>query len=338
MPAMNAPNTASSPRAWVAAPEASATSSTAVRCAARPSARTRTRRSSASTPRWPSVNAKPRKSDEPGDRDRELRRVERARLREARDDAEQDPARDVVDHRRGDHHLRDVAAHQVEVGEDLRDHGQRGDAERGAHEQREDARSVAAADEDVGQREAEADAREHRAAEAPERDARRGAAEAADQRQVGLEPGDHESRNTPIHADPASSARCSGSAGKSHSCARARDRRARSARAPGPPRARRSPRAARSRAAAPPSARAVKQQREQLEPEEQELVFGGHRGPYASFARCESGSDAREFRPSDEEDGTSRARGDPRHDRRCSWCGDYGVWMASSHCFAEDAC
>jgi hypothetical protein len=221
--------------------------------------------------------------DEPRDGDRELGRIDRAGLGQARDHAEQDPARDVVRHRGGDQYLRDVAAHEIEIGEDLRDHGQRRDAERGAHEQREHHALGLAADEGVRQRQAEPHAREHGQHEAADRDARGGPAEAADQRRIGLESGQDQEQEDADPRRPCEQ-RALERLGGEQPVVQARSEMSEDARSEQQARGqladhRRLP----DRAQASAERARGEQQREQLEPEDQELVLGGHRALYASF-------------------------------------------------------
>ena len=194
-------------------------------------------------------------------------------------------------------------------------------------------RSVVAADERVGQREAERDAREHGEHEAADRDARGGAAEAADQRGIGLEPGQDQQQE---HADPrrAREQRALERVVREQpvvECRREVAEHARPEQQSGreladhrglPDRAQHAAERARG-----------EQQREQLEPEQQELVFGGHRGPYASFARSESGSATHENPLT-----ITRARAEIRNTiARYTWCGDFGDVDGFVACFTEDA-
>src|SRR5574338_146989 len=161
IPAMNAPKTASRCNAWVDAPLAHA-------------------------------ERGDEEQREPAERHPEPARVERARARETRRSAEQDPPDDVVHHGGADQHLRDVAAHEIEVVQDLRDLRKRREGERGAHEQREHLARRARPDERLGEREAERDARRERHEQAADRHPRGRGPESTHQGEVRLHPGQHE--------------------------------------------------------------------------------------------------------------------------------------------------
>ena len=124
---------------------------------------------------------------------------------QAGDHPEDHPANEIVGHPGGDRDLADVAAHQVQVTQDLGDHRQGRHGHRGGDEQREhDAIWAGALDgavEDHRHQPARNQPTDERNDNAARRDQRRRPTETRDQGQIGFEPGDHEEegRTEPRH-------------------------------------------------------------------------------------------------------------------------------------------
>ena len=81
------------------------------------------------------------KQSEGGDKEnRALNATERMRagIHHAENHGEQNPADEIVEHRRGHHHGAHLSSNEIEIHQDLGDHGKRGYRKRGSYKQGED--------------------------------------------------------------------------------------------------------------------------------------------------------------------------------------------------------
>ena len=138
--------------------------------------------------------------DEPDDGEGELVELEATGLRKTGDEAQGDPADDIVGHTGRKGELAEVAAHEAHLTEDLGDHRERRDRQGGGDEEGEDVPLGVTADEGHREEPTDGEAGDRRNQQRPRRHDHGGAAEPADQPEVSLEAGADEQEQ---HAEPA---------------------------------------------------------------------------------------------------------------------------------------
>ena len=190
MPATKAPSTVCTPIRWVISAMPPIKSRITVMTAASLTRWSLVQRISLNTSRRPMVKLTPRKTSVPSTAFATDSTIEAAVRGQAEDDGDDDPADGVVDDRRSDDDLADIAAHEVHLAHDHGDDLDRRDRQRGAEEQRR--HQPLLPDPAAGSRGrncAEREAADEGHHDAGDGDAERGAADLAHQLQVGLHAG-----------------------------------------------------------------------------------------------------------------------------------------------------